>query len=173
MSKEIAREIVNEGNTQKLNYTIKNLAQAEIELDSIELIYEVSLIKPDMLVDHFDEIASCLNSNNGKTQKFTLLIFANLAYKKWSAVWDCGDKICDIVTAGGISVLESGLLLFIEMAKYSDEKMKIEAAHCVSVVLQILPIERLQKFTKAITDSDIMYKEKNLVLINNRLAKSN
>lgn len=173
MSKEIAREIVNEGNTQKLNYTITNLAQPEIEFDSIKLIYEISLIKPDMLVDYFDEIASCLNSNNSKTQEFTLLIFANLAYKKWSAVWDCRDKICDQITAGDISVLESGLLLFIEMAKYSDEEMKIEASQCVSAVLEILPIENLQKFTKVITDSDIMFKGKNLILINKRLAQSN
>lgn len=158
--KEIAREIVNEGNSQKLNYTITNLAQPEIELDSIKLIYEISLIKPDMLIEHFDQIAFCLNSNNSKTQEFTLLIFANLAYKKCSAVWDCRDKICDIVTAGDISVLESGLLLFIEMAKYGDEKMKIESSHCVSAILGILPIERLRKFTKVITDSDIMFKEK-------------
>lgn len=168
MSKEIAREIVTGNNIQKINSLIKNLHQPVTEFDTISLIYEISLIKPELLVDHFDDIAMCLNSNNSTVHKFTLLTFSNLANKKWKKIWDFCERICDIITAGNVPVLESGLLLFLEMAKFGDEEIRNEASGCISVILQILPVESLKKFTIAIAESDILYKENNLTIIEKR-----
>jgi len=165
MSKEIAREIVKENNIQKINYLITNLHQPEIELDLIHLIYEISLIKPELIVDYFDDIAICLNSNNSNVHKFTLLTFSNLANKKSENIWDCRDRICDIITAGDVLVLESGLSLFLEMAKFGDEAKRNEASHCVTIIIETLPFESIQKFTKTIAESDILFKEKNLTII--------
>ena len=168
MSKEIAREIVNENNIQKINSLITNLHQPVTEFDFISLIYEISLIKPDLLVNHFGDIAICLNSNNSKVHKFTLLTFSNLANKKWKNIWDLRDRVCDIITAGDVLVLESGLLLFLEMAKFGDGKIRNEASHCIAAILEVLPAENVQKFTKAIAESDILFKEKNLTIIDKR-----
>jgi hypothetical protein len=165
MSKEIAREIVKENNIQKINSLITNLHQPETELDLIHLIY--------LLLDYFDDIAICLNSNNSNVHKFTLLTFSNLANKKLENIWDCRDRICDIITAGDVLVLESGLSLFLEMAKSGDKKIRNEASHCISVILEILPVENLQKFTKAIAESDILFKEKNLTIIDKRTSLLN
>ncbi len=173
MSKEIASSIVSANKIEALNYIIKNLKQPESELDAINICYEISLIKPDLLIDHFGEIAICLNSKNSNVHKFTLLIFSNLANKKWHNIWDCRDRICDIITAGDILVLESGLLLFLEMAKFGDGEIRNEASHCITVILEILPVENLQKFTKAIAESDILFKEKNLTIIDKRTSLLN
>jgi len=168
MSKEIAREIVEENDIQKINSLITNLHQPETEFDFISLIYEISLIKPDLIVDHFDNIAIGLNSNNSKVHKFTLLTFSNLANKKWKNIWDYRDRVCDIVTTGDFLVLESGLSLFLEMAKFGDEEIRNEATHCISVILEFLPVESLQKFTKAISELDTVFKKKNLTIIERR-----
>lgn len=165
MSKEIARSIVSANQIDALNYVIKNLMQTEFELDAISLCYEISLIKPDLLMEHFGDIAICLNSNNSNVHKYTLLTFSNLANKKWENIWDCRDRVCDIITAGDSLVLESGLSLFIQMAKFGNEKVKDEASHCILVILEILPIENLHRFTKAITESDILFKERSLKII--------
>lgn len=160
MSKEIARSIISSNKIDALNYVIDNLKHPESEFDAINICYEISLLKPEILLDHFNSFALCLNSRNRKVHRYTLLVFSNLANKKWNEIWDCRDTICDIITAGDILVLESGLLLFLEMAKYGDEKIKNEASHCVSVILEILPVENLQKLTKIITDSNILFKKK-------------
>ncbi len=173
MSKEIAREIVKENNIQKINSLITNLHQPETELDLIHLIYEISLIKPDLLLDYFDDIAICLNSNNSNVHKFTLLTFSNLANKKWKNIWDYRDRVCDVVTTGDFLVLESGLSLFLEMAKFGDGEIRNQASHCVSAILETLPVENLQKFTKAIAESDILFKEKNLAIIDKRTSLLN
>lgn len=169
MSKETARSIVSANKIEALNYIIENLKQPESELDAINLCYEISLIKPDLLIDHFGDIATCLDSRNMNVHKFTLLVFSNFANKKWHSIWECRDKVCDIITSGDVPVLESGLSLFLEMAKFGDEKIKKESSHCVSVVLEILPVESLQKFTKAIAESDILLKEKHLRIIEERI----
>jgi hypothetical protein len=173
MSKEIAREIVKENNIQKINYLITNLHQPEIELDLIHLIYEISLIKPDLLLDYFDDIAICLNSKYSNVHKFTLLTFSNLANKKSENIWDCRERICDIITTGDVPVLESGLSLFLEMAKFGDAEIRNESSLCVSAILEVLPVESLQKFTKAIAESDILFKEKNLTIIDKRTSLLN
>ncbi|MGE0568553.1 MAG: hypothetical protein AB7O73_11430 [Bacteroidia bacterium] len=170
MSKETARSIVSANKIEALNYIIKNLKQPESELDAINLCYEISLIKPDLLIDHFDDIATCLDSQNRNVRKFTLLVFSNFANKKWHNIWECRDKVCDIITTGDVPVLESGLSLFLEMAKFGDEKIKNESSHCVLAILEILPVESLQKFTKVIAESDILFKEKHLRIIDRRIG---
>ncbi|WP_291150714.1 hypothetical protein [Flavobacterium sp. UBA7680] len=168
MSKEIAKEIVEENNIQRINSLVTNLHHPETEFDFISLIYEISLIKPDLLECHLDDIAICLNSNNSAVHKFTLLTFSNLANKKWKDVWDYRERVCDIITEGDFLVLESGLSLFLEMAKFGNSEIRSAALPCISVILEILPVENLQKFTKVIAESDILFKAKNLTIIEKR-----
>ena len=59
------------------------------------------------------------------------------------------------------------------MAKFGDGEIRNEASHCISVILEILPVENLQKFTKAIAESDILFKEKNLTIIDKRTSLLN
>jgi hypothetical protein len=169
MQNEKARSIVDANQIDALEDIIKKLNQPDLRIDSIKLCYEISLLKPKLLSNYFTQIANCLNFKDEELQALTLLTLSKLVPENQIDIWNCRGQICDVVTSGNERLMEAGLKLFIEMAKSSDEIIKTQASECVLVIIEILPLERIQDSISNIKEADILIKDKINKAINKKI----
>jgi hypothetical protein len=59
------------------------------------------------------------------------------------------------------------------MVKFGDEKIRNESVHCVSAILEIIPVENLKNLLPLLAESDVTLMKKNIELINKRISSLN
>ena len=159
-NQELARRIVDAGDTSAIKELVENLVNKDknIQSDVIKVLYEIGERRPELIAQYYKEFGKLLESKNNRLVWGAMTALDSIVMKEPKGVYSMLARILAIADGGSVITKDHAVGILVKLAS-----LKQYADSCVPLLLEQLMKSPNNQFP--------MYAEKSLTVINKNNKK--
>jgi hypothetical protein len=142
----LAKKIAETENSDEIIELVGNLKNKDkkIQADCIKTLYEIAYIKPDLIASYYSEFLGLLSNKNNRLVWGGMIALMTITDLKSKELFTSLDLISDTVNQGSTITIDSGVVIYAKLNKYSEYQDKVE--NLLIDQLWKCPIKQLPKY---------------------------
>ena len=129
-NQELAKEITGTNDKKAVKELVENLQNKskDIQHDCIKVIYEIGVLKPQLISDYFKEIMALLDSKNNRMQWGAMTALNSITNESPEIIYNSLGKIIDAADKGSVITNDHCVKILVKLCainKYAEDAFEL------------------------------------------------